>query len=191
MTPDVPSPEDYAAERARHGAGEVVDVRAVARGVAEAYRNQVLLDVNDGCLRLSVFEGEYRWHCHPDSDELFVVVSGDLRIEFDDGREARLTEWQALVVPAGTVHRTRAVGRTVNLTVEKQAARTVFVDGPQASGRGIRLKRHASSAASASAPRATRLRGARQDAVSPRPPAPPPHARAASAARPPRTTGWP
>jgi len=35
---------------------------------------------------------------------------------------------QCLVVPKGTVHRTRAIGRTVNLTFERQAARTIFID---------------------------------------------------------------
>lgn len=33
-------------------------------------------------------------------------------------------------VPAGVVHRTRAVGRTVNLTVERQGAEAEFVDAP-------------------------------------------------------------
>jgi mannose-6-phosphate isomerase-like protein (cupin superfamily) len=39
-----------------------------------------------------------------------------------------LEPWQAIVIPAGTVHRTRAIGRTVNLTFELLAADTVFVD---------------------------------------------------------------
>nr|WP_255682224.1 cupin domain-containing protein [Luteimonas sp. BDR2-5] len=79
-------------------------------------------------MRLSVFEGEYRWHFHPDTDELFLVMAGELHIEFEGGTEATLREWQCMVVPAGTVHRTRAVGRTVNVTFEKQGAETVFVD---------------------------------------------------------------
>ena len=58
------------------------------------------------------------------------MVAGELQIDFEGGRQTTLTEWQGLVVPADTVHRTRAIGRTVNLTCEKQGARTVFVDGP-------------------------------------------------------------
>lgn len=90
----------------------------------------MLLDVNSDWLLLAVLEGEYRWHWHPDSDELFLVVTGMLVIDFEEGRRATLTAWQCLVVPAGTIHRTRAVGRTVNLTCEKQGARTVFLDPP-------------------------------------------------------------
>lgn len=45
-----------------------------------------------------------------------------------DKDTVELTEWQYVVVPAGTVHRTRAIGRTVNVTYEKQGAQTVFVE---------------------------------------------------------------
>jgi mannose-6-phosphate isomerase-like protein (cupin superfamily) len=132
VTPDYPSAEAYSAEAALHPAMTVVDLRSEATKVSEPYRNQVLFDINDGCMRLAVFEGEYRWHCHPASDELFLVVGGKLEIEFGDGRRVSLTEWQGIVVPAGMVHRTRAVGRTVNVTFEKQNAETVFVDPPVA-----------------------------------------------------------
>jgi len=123
-----PSAGDYAAETARHVALEVVDVAALQAAVQVPYSNQVLLDVNRACLRLAVFEGLYRWHRHPDSDELFLVVQGALEIEFRDRAPVRLAPWQCMVVPAGTVHRTRALGRTVNLTFEGQGARTVFED---------------------------------------------------------------
>lgn len=128
MTSEFPTADEYSSEKARHPALAVVDIRAEQAAVADAYRNQVLFDIDDACMRLAVFEGEYRWHHHPDSDELFLVVAGELQIDFEDGRRASLTEWQGIVVPAGTVHRTRAIGRTVNVTFEKQGARTVFVE---------------------------------------------------------------
>ena len=123
-----PSAQEYSAQTARHPALTVVDVRAEQAAVTESYRNQVLLDVNADCLRLSVFEGEYRWHQHPDSDEMFLVVEGTLQIDILDGERLELTPWQSAVIPAGTVHRTRAIGRTVNLTYEKRGAQSVFVD---------------------------------------------------------------
>jgi mannose-6-phosphate isomerase-like protein (cupin superfamily) len=129
MKPEYPTAQEYAAEKAQFPVLTVVDIRAEQGAVTDAYRNQVLFDVNDDCMRLSVFEGEYRWHSHPDSDELFLVVAGELEIDFEGGLQARLTPWQCLVVPAGTVHRTRAIGRTVNVTFEKQGARTVFLQG--------------------------------------------------------------
>ena len=128
MKSQFPSAQEYSAETAQHPALTVVDIRAEQAAVTESYRNQVLVDVNADCMRLAVFEGEYRWHHHPDSDELFLVVAGALEIDLADGRSLGLKEWQSVVIPAGTVHRTRAIGRTVNITYEKKGAQTVFVE---------------------------------------------------------------
>jgi mannose-6-phosphate isomerase-like protein (cupin superfamily) len=127
MNDQFPDAQSYAAEAARFPAATVVDIQSEQRQVSTAYTNTVLVDVNADCMRLAVFEGEYRWHCHPDSDELFLVVAGELEIDFDGGGTTRLAPWQCLVVPAGTVHRTRAIGRTVNVTFEKQRTETVFL----------------------------------------------------------------
>jgi mannose-6-phosphate isomerase-like protein (cupin superfamily) len=123
-----PSAESYSNEPIRHAPLEIVDVAAEQRAVTADYYNVVLNRVNVSCLRLAVFHGEYRWHRHPTSDELFLVVEGLLEIDLADGHKLALHPWQAAVVPAGIVHRTRAVGRTVNLTFEALGAETVFLD---------------------------------------------------------------
>jgi mannose-6-phosphate isomerase-like protein (cupin superfamily) len=128
MKSGFPTADEYSSERARYPAMAVVDIRSVQAAFTDPYSNQVVFDINGNCLRLAVFEGEYRWHRHPNSDEFFLVVAGELRIDFEDGRQMALTEWQSVVVPAGAVHRTRAIGRTVNVTFEKRHARTVFVE---------------------------------------------------------------
>jgi mannose-6-phosphate isomerase-like protein (cupin superfamily) len=128
MAPRFPSADEYSRQAARHLPLRVVDVRARGQAAGEPYRNEVLSNVNEDCLRLAVFEGEYRWHCHPESDELFLVVAGKLQIELDGRETLELGEWQYAVVPAGVVHRTRALGRTVNLTFERLGAEVVFVE---------------------------------------------------------------
>lgn len=128
MKSGFPTAAEYASERARHPALAVIDIRSEQAAVTDPYWNRVVFDINENCMRLAVFEGEYRWHKHPDSDELFLVVAGELQIDFQDGAHVTLAEWQSIVVPAGTVHRTRAIGRTVNVTFEKRHARTVFVE---------------------------------------------------------------
>ncbi|MBB6096369.1 mannose-6-phosphate isomerase-like protein (cupin superfamily) [Povalibacter uvarum] len=123
--------DDYTSEPVRYPALKVVDLFAEGAAVTERYRNMVINRVNDSCLRLAVFEEVYRWHFHPTSDELFLVVEGLLVIEFENGeagRELQLRPWQCVTIPAMTRHRTRGVGRTVNLCFEKLRAETVFVD---------------------------------------------------------------
>lgn len=123
-----PSADAYANEPVLHPPLVVVDVGAEQRAISEEYRNMVLSRVNSSCMRLAAFHGEYRWHHHPSSDELFLVVEGLLAIDLADGRTLTLAPWQCAVVPAGTVHRTRPKDRTVNLTFEALGAETVFVE---------------------------------------------------------------
>jgi mannose-6-phosphate isomerase-like protein (cupin superfamily) len=123
---------EYSNEPVKYPSLRVIDLPQEAAAVTEEYRNQVLNRVNDSCLRLAVFEGKYRWHVHPASDELFVVLEGAIIIELADGSSIRVGPLQAATVPAGVVHRTIGVGRTVNLCFEKAQAETVFLDGPLA-----------------------------------------------------------
>lgn len=119
---------EYSGEPVKYPSLRVMDLSQEAAAVTEEYRNQVLSRVNDSCLRLAVFQGKYRWHVHPGSDELFVVLEGAVVIEFKDGSSIRIGPLQAATVPAGVVHRTIGVGRTVNLCFEKSQAETVFLD---------------------------------------------------------------
>jgi len=124
----LPSAGDYSAETAMYPPLTVVDVLAEQATVTGAYSNRALLDINDACVRLAVFDRAYRWHRHPASDEFFLVVEGCLEVELADGSSLTLGPWQSVVIPAGIVHRTSARGRTVNLTVETQHCLTEFLD---------------------------------------------------------------
>jgi mannose-6-phosphate isomerase-like protein (cupin superfamily) len=100
----------------------------LSRAVTEAYRNVSLGEVNDHEIRMSVMTVQFRWHRHPDSDETFFGVDGELVIEFED-REIAVKPGQFVTVPAGTLHRTRPAGeRSVNLTFERSGAETIFED---------------------------------------------------------------
>jgi mannose-6-phosphate isomerase-like protein (cupin superfamily) len=104
----------------------LMDPLALSQAVTKAYRNVSLGEVNDHEIRMSVMTGQFRWHRHPDSDETFFGVDGDLIIEFPD-REVVVKPGQFVTVPAGTLHRTRPAGeRSVNLTFERVGANTIF-----------------------------------------------------------------
>jgi len=95
--------------------------------ITQTYHNESLARVNDHEIRMSVMTEQFRWHRHPDSDETFYGIDGELVIDFED-RQLILTPGQMITVPAGTVHRTRPNGaRSVNLTFERIDAATKFV----------------------------------------------------------------
>lgn len=105
-----------------------IDPMALSRAVGAAYENVSLGEVNDHEIRMSVMTEQFRWHQHPDSDETFFGVDGELVIEFQDG-EVVLKAGQFVTVPAGTIHRTRPAGeRSVNLTFERRGAETIFAE---------------------------------------------------------------
>lgn len=113
------------------------DFRAISDPVDKVYDNFLIEQVNDHCLRMSVMEGEYRWHYHEHSDELFVVLEGELRIEIKDQETVYLKPGEFMKMPAKTIHKTSAFGRTVNLCFEKNAVDTVFVNESVTNGEAI------------------------------------------------------
>jgi mannose-6-phosphate isomerase-like protein (cupin superfamily) len=100
----------------------------IGSAVTEAYHNRSLASVNDHEVRMSVMTGGFGWHRHPDSDETFIGVDGELVIEFESGTIV-LSPNEMLTVPKGVLHRTRPLNaRSVNLTFERRDVQTVFVD---------------------------------------------------------------
>jgi len=115
-------------ETALQPAATVIDPLALSRSIGEPYHNVSLTSVNDHEIRMSVMTEQFRWHRHPDSDETFYGVDGELVIEFEDS-EVTLTPGRFITVPAGTIHRTRPGGsRSVNLTFERAGAATEFLE---------------------------------------------------------------
>jgi mannose-6-phosphate isomerase-like protein (cupin superfamily) len=107
-----------------------VNLKHEAACVNQQYKNFVIVNVNDHCLRLAVMSGEYRWHHHPHSDECFLVLEGVLEIDLADGQTVYLHPGELYTIPAGVRHRTRSRERSVNLCFENRQAYTdvVFED---------------------------------------------------------------
>ena len=58
---------------------------------------------NSNEIRLAKASGDFQWHSHPDTDELFIVMEGTLRMEFRD-RVETLGPGEMIVVPRGVEH---------------------------------------------------------------------------------------
>jgi mannose-6-phosphate isomerase-like protein (cupin superfamily) len=123
------NPQDHDTERLHNESpafAPLVPVRLkpTADAVTDTYRNFVLSQVNDHCVRMAVMQGEYRWHRHPRSDETFLVLEGCLTIDLAGGQTIVLHPGEMFTIPAKTVHRTRASVRTVNVCFERSDAYT-------------------------------------------------------------------
>jgi mannose-6-phosphate isomerase-like protein (cupin superfamily) len=115
----------FASSRGREADGDTnvsrefgtVDLLRMAAEVDTVWVNRIVARVDDYVLRLVVQENTSPWHHHPDGDELFVVLTGRYAVDLAD-REVVLGPGQAFSVPRTTLHRTRALERSVVLCVE-------------------------------------------------------------------------
>ena len=75
--------------------------------IAEQWSPRVVAEMNDYQLKLVKLEGEFVWHRHEDTDEVFLVLAGEMEIGFRD-RDVTLRAGELFVVPRGVEHITRA-----------------------------------------------------------------------------------
>jgi mannose-6-phosphate isomerase-like protein (cupin superfamily) len=80
-----------------------VDLAAVLSQLEEPWSPRTVATMNDYDLRLVKTQGEFTRHSHPDTDEVFLVLSGTLTIRLDE-REVTLGPGQLYVVPRGVQH---------------------------------------------------------------------------------------
>lgn len=84
---------------------EKVDLAAAFDSIDEHWSPHLGAELNGQAVKLARAEGEFVWHSHDDADELFLVRSGRLRIEFREASDAVLENGEMIVVPAGVEHR--------------------------------------------------------------------------------------
>ena len=86
---------------------EVCNVADALDLISEYWQPHRLTSVNDYDVKVVKLQGEFVWHTHPDTDELFMVRSGHLTIQLRD-RDVTLGPDDVFVVPAGVEHCPRA-----------------------------------------------------------------------------------
>ena len=71
---------------------------------SEHWSPRVVAEMNDYQFKLAKIKGEFVWHDHKDTDEVFIVIDGAMRIDFRDG-SVELTQGEMFVVPKGVEHK--------------------------------------------------------------------------------------
>lgn len=101
--------------------GRVILSGELAR-ITEHWRPRVVARLNGQEVKLVKLQGEFIWHHHEAEDELFLVLSGHLRMEFRD-RVVELEPGECVVVPRGAEHRPVAPEETAILLFEPAGVR--------------------------------------------------------------------
>ena len=83
----------------------------------ERWSPKIIAQMNDYHFKLAKVQGEFVWHDHPETDEVFLVVNGQLEIHLRDG-VVTLREGEMYVVPKGVEHKPVAENECHILLVE-------------------------------------------------------------------------
>ena len=70
----------------------------------EHWSPKIVAQLNDYHFKMVKIQGEFVWHAHADTDEVFIVVDGELTIHFRDG-EVVVRSGEMFVVPRGVEHK--------------------------------------------------------------------------------------
>ena len=82
---------------------EVVNIQTALDTIREHWQPHRLTSINDYDVKVVKLQGEFVWHTHPETDELFLVISGQLTIQLRD-RDVVLGPNDVFVVPRGVEH---------------------------------------------------------------------------------------
>src|SRR6516164_7019714 len=83
----------------------------------DQWQPKVVAEMNDYQFKVVKLQGDFIWHSHKDTDETFIVVEGDLRIDFRDGA-VQICSGEMFVVPKGVEHKPYAEREVKLLLIE-------------------------------------------------------------------------
>lgn len=84
---------------------------------SEHWSPRIIAQMNDYHFKVVKVQGEFVWHAHANTDEVFVVLNGRLEIRFRQGSVV-LNEGEMYVVPRGVEHKPAAEAECHILLVE-------------------------------------------------------------------------
>lgn len=79
---------------------------------------KVIAEMNDYQFKLAKIKNEFVWHNHKDTDEVFIVIDGKMKISFKDRNPVELKKGEMFVIPKGIEHKPSAENSCSILIIE-------------------------------------------------------------------------
>ncbi|MBB4819284.1 mannose-6-phosphate isomerase-like protein (cupin superfamily) [Pseudomonas alcaligenes] len=95
---------------------------------SEQWNPKVVAEMNDYQFKVVRIEGDFIWHSHADTDEAFLVLEGQLRIDLRDGA-VLLGPGELYVVPKGVEHKPYAEGEVKMMLIEPRGVLNTGEEG--------------------------------------------------------------
>lgn len=94
----------------------------------EHWSPRVIAEMNDYQFKVVKLLGEFIWHDHQDTDETFIVLDGQLRIDFRDG-QVLVGPGEMYVVPKGVEHKPFAEQEVSLMLIEPRGVLNTGAEG--------------------------------------------------------------
>ena len=98
----------------------VISAKNIASSLSELWSPRIIAEVDSVYVKVAKIHGVFGWHSHEGEDELFLVLSGHLRIEMETESVA-LGEGDLYVVPKGVRHNPVAENECLVMLVEQKS----------------------------------------------------------------------
>jgi mannose-6-phosphate isomerase-like protein (cupin superfamily) len=85
--------------------------------LSEKWSPRVIAEMNDYQFKVVKIQGDFIWHSHKDTDETFIIIDGQLRIDFRDGY-VNLKKGEMFIVPKTVEHKPYAQSEVKMLLIE-------------------------------------------------------------------------
>ena len=95
---------------------------------SDQWKPRVVAEMNDYQFKLVRIKGDFVWHDHKDTDETFIVLEGELRIDFRDSA-VTLREGEMFVVPRGVEHKPYAENEVKMMLIEPRGVLNTGEEG--------------------------------------------------------------
>lgn len=95
---------------------EAINLQEKLANVHEYWKPKIVGELNDSYVKIVKLTGEFIWHHHEAEDELFLVVTGTMRMRFRD-RDVAVLPGEFIIVPKGVEHLPVAEGGDVHVVL--------------------------------------------------------------------------
>lgn len=95
----------------------VINFQEKLAAFSEQWSPKIIAQLNDYHFKLAKIRGEFVWHSHPETDEVFIVLDGSFEMQLE-GNNLQLQAGEMCVIPQGVQHRPIAPEECAILLIE-------------------------------------------------------------------------
>jgi len=99
---------------------KVVNLEDKFSKFSDHWNPRIIGELNGQDVKIAKVKGEFVWHNHKDEDEMFLIIKGSIKIDFEDGLRT-INAGEMIVIPKGVEHKPIAEEEAWIMLIEPQS----------------------------------------------------------------------